>query len=101
MFRLSFFFFSLVYEAAPPEVRPLRSGPERWEERRQRSRLGREGFYFPIIKKHLLGADELRRGWGRERTRTCDALRLPDSVYASNVATDFPWRLGRRDEARG
>lgn len=26
---------------------------------------GRASFYFPIIKKHLLGADELRRGWGQ------------------------------------
>ena len=28
-------------------------------------RSAREGFYFLIIKKHLLGADELRRGRSR------------------------------------
>ena len=52
-------------------------------------RSAREGFYFLIIKKHLLGADELRRGRSRP-----GCAPVPGSVYASNVGAGFPWRLG-------
>lgn len=102
MFRLPLFFFFFWF-MKPPRLKSAPCAEARKGGRSAGSApsSGRAGFYFPIIKKHLLGADELRRGWARAGSAPV-MLRACRRLFMHQMWPQiFPWRLGRAGEEEG